>query len=98
MRARRCRASRRGRVAVDLERAAFTVLEVVDRPHRAFHVLHPHKALVQAQIVSHRVLKIPTRVTLIMTALSTNQHIYLPSLSVLSKIAEIELEPFINLV
>lgn len=32
------------------------VLHLVHRPHGAFHVLHAHKTLVQAQVVTHRVL------------------------------------------
>ena len=32
-------------------------LHLVHRPHGALHILHPAEALVQGEVVSHRVLK-----------------------------------------
>ena len=32
------------------------VLDLVDGPHGALHILHPHEALVEAQVVPHGVL------------------------------------------
>lgn len=37
-------------------RAALVELHLVHRPHGALHVLHAHEALVERQVVSHRVL------------------------------------------
>lgn len=41
-------------------RAALVELHLVHRPHRALHVLHAHEALVQREVVTHRVLS-PTQ-------------------------------------
>lgn len=44
-------------VPCDLLRPAFLVLHLVYRPHRPLHVLHAHKALVQAEVVADSVLQ-----------------------------------------
>lgn len=42
----------------DLLRPAFLVLHLIHCPHCPLHVLHAHKALVQAEVVAHGILRV----------------------------------------
>lgn len=82
------------------------VLLLIHRPHRTFHVLHTHEALVQAQVVAHRVLVAEkvrgqiSHILLLKNAYRVNHpdDWHLPSGSVASEISERPREPSVDLI